>query len=381
MAHAHSNSKNNRATAAISAGGESEVKPTTFHDFLGDKGQPQDSAPPPAGGVRPAPDVSPSATSDLGSVMLERHVSNHLEGIPFYGSRGDVVGPENSNRFMNNKRSNSDSFMMSSRDKFPQGPTDSPDSQVLTKLLRYSGGERPKRPHDEEASFGMHQMRPLSASFISQTSTGGGRTDNNPSKWDRATTLNSGPAMQYPPRTGQVMPFGYHAHSNRFKETNIGPSLMSQTAADEGSRTGIKGSGLLSSLNAAGAISGRQPAGVLIRSGKSKSGTCISEPESSTMPSRRGTESAGRQMTIFYGGQAHVFDNVHPNKADVIMALAGSNGGSWSTTYTPNSAVRPSTGENRLPSSNSDVGIAMLRELHGGPSDKGDTHRGFASAD
>nr|ATA66295.1 TIFY8 [Salvia miltiorrhiza] len=372
MAHAHSNCKNNRAAATINAGGESEVKPATFHDFLGDKGQPQDSAPPP-------PEVSPSATSDLGS---ERHVSNHLEGIPFYGSRGDVAMPESSNRFMSNKRSNSDSFMMSSRDKFPQGPTDSQDSQLLTKLLRYSGGERPKRPHDEEASFGMHQMRPLSASFISQTSTGG-RTDNNPSKWDRATAVNPGPAMQYPPRTGQVMPFGYHAQSNRFKETNVGPSLMSQTAADEGSRTGIKGSGILSSFNAAGAISGsgRQPAGVLIRSGKSKSGACISEPESSTTPSRRGAESSGRQMTIFYGGQAHVFDNVHPNKADVIMALAGSNGGSWSTTYTPNSGVRPSTGENRIPNSNSDAGLAMLRELHGGPSDKGDTHRGFASAD
>lgn len=156
-------------------------------------------------------------------------------------------------------------------------------SFVLYQLLRYSGGERPKRPHDEEASFGMHQMRPLSASFISQTSTGG-RTDNNPSKWDRATAVNPGPAMQYPPRTGQVMPFGYHAQSNRFKEANVGPSLISQTAADEGSRTGIKGSGVLSSFNAAGAISGRQPAGVLIRSGTKKTGACITEPESSATP-------------------------------------------------------------------------------------------------
>lgn len=63
------------------------------------------------------------------------------------------------------------------------------------------------------------------------------------------------------------------------------------------------------------------------------------------------------------------------------MALAGSNGGSWSTTYTPDSSTRPLTGENRVPSSSNDAGIAMLRELHGGPSDKGDTHRGFASAD
>ncbi|KAH6757595.1 hypothetical protein C2S51_038743 [Perilla frutescens var. frutescens] len=377
MAHAHSNSKNNKATVSINAGGDSEVKPATFHDFLGDKGQPLESAPPAVGGSRPPPDVSPSATSDLGS---ERHVSNHLEGIPFYGSRGDVAGPDSSNRFTGNKRSNSDSFMLSSRDKFPQGPVDSHDSQLLTKLLRYPGAERPKRPHDEEPSFGMHQMRPISASFISQTSTGG-RTDNNPSKWDRTTAANPGPTLQYPPRTGQVMPFGYHTQSNRFKETNVGPSLMSQTAADEGSRTGIKGSGVLSSINAAGAMSGRQPAGVLIRSGKQKSGTCVSEPESSTTPSRRGTESAGRQMTIFYGGQAHVFDNVHPNKADVIMALAGSNGGSWSTTYTPNSAARPSTGENCLPSSQNDAGIAMLRDLHGRASEKGDAHRGFASGD
>ncbi|GFP80325.1 protein tify 8 [Phtheirospermum japonicum] len=307
MAHAQSSGKSKNANA----GCETEVKPTTFHDFLGNKGQGQESAPPAVDGGRPPPEVSPSSTSDLGS---ERNVGNHLEGIPYYGSRGDITGPETSNRFTGYKRSNSDSFMMSSRDKFPHGPAaDSQDSPLLTKLLRYSGGERPRRaPRDEETSFGgMHQMRPVSGSF--------GRTDaNNPSKWDRV--------LQYPPRSGQVVPFGYQAPSNRFKEANVnvGPPLISQTAADEGSRTGIKGSGVLSSINAAAAISGRQPAGVLIRSGKQKSGVSISEPESSTMPSQRGAESGGRQMTIFYGGQAHVFDNVHPNKADVIMALAGS---------------------------------------------------------
>ncbi|KAG8375509.1 hypothetical protein BUALT_Bualt10G0107200 [Buddleja alternifolia] len=372
MAHAHSNSKNNKANAKISGGGgggDSEVKPSTFHDFLGNKGQ--DSAPAALSGGRPPPEVSPSNTSDLGS---ERHVGNHLEGIPFYGSRGDITGPESTNRY---KRSNSDSFMMSSRDKFPQGQADSQDSPLLTKLLRYSGGDRGRRPYDEEASFGMHQLRPISASFISQ-STAGGRTDANTSKWDRGMPVNIGPSIQYPPRTGQVMPFGYQAPSNRFKDTNVGPSVISQTAADEGSRTGIKGSGVLSSINA---LSGRQPSGVLIRSGKQKSGVCISEPESSTTPSQRGTESAGGQMTIFYGGQAHVFDNVHPNKADVIMALAGSNGGSWSTMYKPNSGVKPSTGENRIPIGENDTGVAILRELHGRPSDKGESNRGFVSGD
>ena len=33
-----------------------------------------------------------------------------------------------------------------------------------------------------------------------------------------------------------------------------------------------------------------------------------------TDSSQHGLTSACRQMTIFYGGQAHVFDDVHPHK-------------------------------------------------------------------
>lgn len=65
-------------------------------------------------------------------MMLERHVDNHLEGIPFYGSRGDISGPESSNKFTGYKRSNSDSFMMSSR------LVDSQDSPLLTKVCSIS---------------------------------------------------------------------------------------------------------------------------------------------------------------------------------------------------------------------------------------------------
>lgn len=372
MANAQSGGKIDK----VNAGGDTEGKQATFHDFLGNKGQGQESAPPTVGGARPQTEVSPSATSDLGS---ERLAGNHLDGIAYYGSRGDITGRESSSRFTGNKRSNSDSFIMSPREKFQQGQADSQDGPLLTKLLRYSGGEQPKRLPDEEASFGMHQMRPISASFMPQSSTGC-RTEINPSKWDRATPLTPGHMLQYPPRTGQAIPLGYQTTPNRFKDANVGPSLISQTAADEGSRTGIKGSGILSTLSASGPMSGRQPAGVLIRSGKQKSGVGVSDPESSANPSQQGTESVGRQMTIFYGGQAHVFDNVHPNKADVIMALAGSNGGSWSTTYKPNSTPRPSsTGNNRRTSDNVDAGISLLRELHGKPSDKGDSHRGFGS--
>lgn len=37
--------------------------------------------------------------------------------------------------------------------------------------------------------------------------------------------------------------------------------------------------------------------------------------------SRQGSSSTGSQMTIFYGGQAHVFDNVHPNKVCLLLYL------------------------------------------------------------
>ncbi|XP_073055397.1 protein TIFY 8 isoform X2 [Primulina eburnea] len=374
MAHAQSNSKNNEANGNINAGGDSEVKSATFHDFLGNKGKRQESAPETGGGSRPPPDFSASATSEQAS---ERHVNNHLEGIPFYGSRGELR-PETSYRFGGNKRSNSDSFMVSSRDKLPQGQPDSQDNPVLTKLMRYSGGEQPRQPHDEE-TFGAHQLRTIPSSFISQSSHGG-RTDANNPKWDRAIPGNLGPGSQYPPRSGQVAPFGYQALSSKIRDTNVGTSVVSQTAADEGSRTGIKGSGILSSINTVGGISGRQPSGVLIRKGEQKSGICVSEPESSISPSQHGTESSGRQMTIFYGGQAHVFDNIHPNKADVIMALAGSNGGSWSTAYTSNLAVRPSSGENQIPGGGeNDMAVSILRELEGRSSDREDVYRGFSS--
>ncbi|KAL2543856.1 Protein TIFY 8 [Forsythia ovata] len=383
MAHAHSNSNNDYANATITATGDNQQKLTaTFHDFLGTKGQ--NSSPAADGGGRPSSEVSPSAsaslgasscggrgpistTSDLGS---ERHVGSHLEGIPFYRSRGEFTGPETSNRFTGTKRSNSDSFMLSSKEKFPQVRPESLESSHLMKLLRHAGGERPRQPNDEETSFAMHQMRPISASLISQSSSGCN------AKWDRAIPMNLGPTLQCPPRAGQVVPFGYQTPSNRFKDTNPGPSAISRTAADEGSRTGIKGSGILSSINATGGVSERHPSGVLIRTDKQKSGVHISEPELSATPSQHRIESASCQMTIFYGGQAHVFDKVHPNKADVIMALAGSNGGSWSTTYAPKSASGPLTGDNCLPS---DAGIATLRELHERTSDGGKSHHGFGS--
>uniref|UniRef100_A0A5B6ZV93 Protein TIFY n=1 Tax=Davidia involucrata TaxID=16924 RepID=A0A5B6ZV93_DAVIN len=386
-------SKSNANTSA------DEVKPTIFHDFLS-RNCASDSSPAAktAGDVRLS-EASQSAsaslgassggggrgpistTSDLGS---ERQVSNHLEGVPFYGPRSDFSGPEISNRLAGSKRSNSDSgFMGSFRDGFPQMGPESSESSHLMKMLRNVGGERPRRSHEEEMFFSMHSARPASASLILQPPTG--RTDASFSRWERAIPINVGPTAQYPPRASQVAPFGYQVPSNKSKDANAGPSIIFQAAADEGSRTGIKGSGILSSINASGGVSEKTPSGMLPSGSKQKSMTHISEPESSIPPSQHGLTSAGRQMTIFYGGQAHVFDDVHPNKADVIMALAGSNGGSWSTTYLSKSAVKPSHGESCMPSGENETGVSsnfvLRREFRGRLPVTGSSSHGFGTGD
>ncbi|KVH99842.1 Tify [Cynara cardunculus var. scolymus] len=305
-----------------------DVKPTIFHDFLGRQCAPLLHCAAADGGS-PSPSASRaggapiSTTSDLDS---DRQVGSHLEGVPFYGQRNDFSPSEIRNRYAGSKRSNSDYvFMGSSRDGVPQIRPDFPENSHLMKVLSNIGQqEQLKRPHEVEAFMAAHPIRPTS-------------------KWERAIPVNVGPLLQYPPRAGQAVPNAYQTLSNRFKDANVG-SVISQSAADQGSRTGIKGSGILSSsINVNGGVA--EPA-----IGKQKSVISVPEPGSSS-PLRR-------QMTIFYGGQAHVFDDVHPNKADAIMALAGSTGASWSTSYS-NSVVKPArpSGEN-IPVTGENTGMA-----------------------
>ncbi|KAG9158196.1 hypothetical protein Leryth_000345 [Lithospermum erythrorhizon] len=294
---------------------------------------------------------------------MEKHVGNHFEGVPFYGPRGVCTGPGSTSRMSGTKRRNSDSFLGSSRENLPSVRPESLENSHLSKFLRHVGREQPRRPHDEESSFGFQQVRPISSSIISQPSTGG-RADGISSKFDRAIPVNIGPVSQYPPRAAQAMPFGYLSQT-KSRDASAGPSIVSQAAADEGSRTGVKGSGILSSINATAGAYERSFSGVL--SGfVPKSGAQISDSEFPNAPSGHGLASGGRQMTIFYGGQAHVFDNVHPNKADIIMSLAGSNGGSWSTTYAPKLGSNRSSGEHCMPNADNETGTingyALSRE-------------------
>lgn len=66
--------------------------------------------------------------------MVERQAGDHFDGVPFYGPKSEISGPEISNRLAGSKRSNSDSFMGSSRDVIPQIGPESLESSHLMKV-------------------------------------------------------------------------------------------------------------------------------------------------------------------------------------------------------------------------------------------------------
>lgn len=75
---------------------------------------------------------------------------------------------------------------------------------------------------------------------------------------------------------------------------------------------------------------------------------------------------------------------VTASQADVIMALAGSNGGSWSTTYSLKPTVKPGS-ESHMPSGEVETGTAsnvgFVREYRGRLSIPGNSSPGAGFAD
>ncbi|CAN8327017.1 unnamed protein product [Cochlearia groenlandica] len=208
-----------------------------------------------------------SSTTDLGFFSLS------LDAFCDTLFLSEVSGSIMSNRFSGNKRSNSDSHYT---------VQEHPETLHWSKMLRNGPG---------------------------------------------SPSMNVNTLTNQPPRGGgQISHLLHQLSSSRFKDENLGPSVITQTAADEGSRTGMKGPGILSSFT--------MPNQSKIE--------CFAPSSTGT---RKELISSTKQMTIFYGGQAHVFDDVHPNKADVIMALAGSSGGSWSTDLSHKPKTKNNTGD------------------------------------
>ncbi|XXG56032.1 hypothetical protein AAC387_Pa03g3556 [Persea americana] len=332
-----------------------EEENPTFHDFFGMSCTESAAVPPKKAGFfreSRVPEASASvgvssgahgpvsASSDLGS---ERQARNNPEGVQFQGSMSDLSGPEMSK---GRKRSNSDlAFMGSVRDRIHHVGPDSLESVRLFKMFQNeAGGERP-RSHGDELAFAMQPPR--------------------------SVPMNVGPAVHHPSRLGQLATYVDKFSSNRYKDGSPSTSLITQPAADEGSRTGIKGSGILNVTNATSGAAERNLTGVLLNSSKPKAVPLINEIETSSplsIASRHSSAPTSRQMTIFYGGQAHVFDDVHPTKADAIMALAGSSGGSWSTNYLSRSSVRPPLSEAYVPNRENEIGskdIVLSQDIQG----------------
>ncbi|RWR77466.1 protein TIFY 8-like protein [Cinnamomum micranthum f. kanehirae] len=355
-----------------------EEENPTFHDFFGMSCTESAAVPPKkAGFLRESrvPEASASvgassgahgpvsASSDLGS---ERQAGNNPDGVQFQGSMSDLSGPEMSK---GRKRSNSDlAFMGSVRDRIHHVGPDSLESVHLLKMFpKEAGGERP-RSHGDELAFAMQPPRSNSTAPLLLQPPISSRPELVVSSWDRSVPMNVGPAAHHPSRLGQLATYVDKFSSNRYKDGSPSTSLITQPAADEGSRTGIKGSGILNVTNATSRAAERNMTGVLLNSSKPKAVPLNNEIETSSLLSRHSSTPTSRQMTIFYDGQAHVFDDVHPTKADAIMALAGSSGGSWSTNYLSRSSVRPPLSEAYVPNRENEMGtkdIALSQDIQG----------------
>lgn len=153
-------------------------------------------------------------------------------------------------------------------------------------LRSASGGDRlGYSPFDRPLHGVPHQIRPVS-SFLSQTTIGANANFVNS---ERSIPMNVGGSnVQYNACVMKSSPLLYQVPSSRLRDNSSGPSVLSQLAADEGSRTGNKGTGILNSMNVSSIqVSERSPSALVPSECNQKPVARYSEPEPSN-PSRLG---------------------------------------------------------------------------------------------
>ncbi|RWW31471.1 hypothetical protein BHE74_00000852 [Ensete ventricosum] len=230
-----------------------------------------------------------------------------------------VPGPDVGNTFSGRKRSCSESIYSGSINRVHRVSSDSLESSCLVKMFgKEVVSEHLGKSRDDEIMLSMLRPPRPTPLILHPLSS---RSDSPTAKEEQSLSKHPGQLSN---------------HASRFSQAGM--------YLDDGSQTAIGGSGVMSTDNPINMAFGRNSTGFL---NKPKSFLAI-ESEPSNIVRRRTTSSAGRQMTIFYAGQAHVFDNVHPNKADVIMALARINGGTWSTSHSSKSSERTTTNEAKV---------------------------------
>lgn len=129
-----------------------------------------------------------------------------------------------------------------------------------------------RRSNGDDMFLPMQSLKPTtSGSQILQTPTG---TKSDANKLERSILMNFGPFMQLAPLMDQRT-------SNKMGDTSAAPSFISQLAADEGSRTRIKGPGLFSSINTINAVTEKTSS--MLGGSRAMPVTNIADPESSTI--------------------------------------------------------------------------------------------------
>ncbi|CAL9079570.1 unnamed protein product [Musa textilis] len=275
-----------------------------------------------------------SATPLLGS---ERRGMRSSEVFHFHGRKNAISDPEGGNALPGRKRSHPESVYSGLIDRAFPLSSGSPESPCLIKMFgKEIVSERADKAHDDEIMLSMNRPpRPTSLVLHPPISS---RPDSLSSKLEQSLSRSPGQLLRASCFSKATISSSYMN-----KDASAVATVISQSSIDEGSRTNIKASGVGRISNPVSMVCEKKSTKLLPRPKASHA----TESETSNAVRRSTAASPGRQMTIFYSGQAHVFDNVHPNKADVILALAGSNGTSWSTTYLSRSSDQSTVNEAR----------------------------------
>ncbi|RRT59882.1 hypothetical protein B296_00043089 [Ensete ventricosum] len=209
--------------------------------------------------------------------------------------------------------------------------------------------ERPDKARDDEIMLSMHRPpRPTSLVLHPPLSS---RPDLS-SKLEQSLSRSPGQLLHASCFSKATISSSYMN-----KDASAVATVISQSSIDEGSRTNIKASGVVSISNPVSVVCEKKSTEFLPRpkashateSETSNAVRCVSfamwlicfdklslnfdssvsdeyDDINATKPvfvfDRPSTAaSPGRQMTIFYSGQAHVFDNVHPNKVSLMLNI------------------------------------------------------------
>jgi len=137
------------------------------------------------------------------------------------------------------------------------------------------------KSHDDEPYSMQPPPRPNSLLLHPPVSA---RPDSLISKWERSLPMpgSMGHCSSRFGQSGAHMEKLYSSYT--CKDVSVGATLIAQAAADEGSRTGKKGSGILNIINSSSSGAGeRNPTGALPYSNRPKAPQMV-EPESSNVP-------------------------------------------------------------------------------------------------